>query len=59
MELCTPDGTPYFRVHEAPFSSTGVLVACDVHVARAAGRLRVRVRDEAGAVRADVDITNL
>lgn len=59
VEFCAPDGTAYFTVHEAPFTASGVIVACSVAVARDAGHLRLRVKDETGAIRADVELVNL
>jgi hypothetical protein len=58
VELCTEQGHPFLRTHEAPFSPSGIILVCDAHVARAAGTLRVRVRDERDVVRTEVVIAN-
>jgi hypothetical protein len=48
-----PDGPPYFITREAPFDpdSGELVVLCNSHVARAAGRIRVVVTDERDRVR--------
>lgn len=56
--FCTPEGTPYFRVHDAPFTSAGLLVVCSAHVARATPLLFLRVVDERGGTRAELCIEN-
>jgi hypothetical protein len=55
VELCTPAGVPYFRVHEAPYdpASNEVIVLCHRHVALAAANLRLVIRDERGVGRGE------
>ncbi len=57
VAFCSTDGAPYFRAHDVPFAETGVIVACEAHVARAAGTLRVRITDETGRLRVEVVLT--
>lgn len=60
VELCTPDGVPYFRAREVAFDPEAgeIVVLCHREVALAAGVLRIRVLGRDHSIRAEVAIEN-
>jgi hypothetical protein len=55
IELARPDGTVYYRAHDAPFEphAAEVVLLCERHVTLAAADIRVRLKDQHSKLRAE------